>query len=431
MKVWWWTSLIGLAPAWLLAQAPPPLPAQDAQGRYQRRAETGHVTNYREDAVPPYVLPDPLVLHDGQPVTDAATWFGRRRPELLRDYEREIFGRVPATAPTVRFEVAEEAPALDGRAVRSRIVARFGQAPREVAVNFVLYTPVRAAGPVPVVLHLSFGGDPGLPGRVRPRGMADNLFNDLGPVDEMIARGYGYAIVHYKEIQPDRAGAEHEGVIGLALPAGQAAPAPDEWGGIAAWSWGLSRFLDYLGTRPGIDATRVAVVGHSRLGKTALWAGASDPRFALIYSSQSGEMGAALSRRDYGETVDDIAPGLAHEFARNFQKYVGRWNDLPHEAHLLIALSAPRPVLITAADGDPWSDPRGQFLAVVAAGPVWRLLGKSDLGTTVMPPLDMPVATGSLAFLENHGEHVISALDWKTFLEFADRHLVAEERSNK
>lgn len=410
----------------LLAQVAAPLPSKDAEGRYQTRAVTGHITNYREDAVPPYRLPDPLVLDDGRPVRDADAWFRQRRPELMAGYEREIFGRVPAGAPAVRFEVAEPAaPAFDGHAKRRRIVAHFGSAAREVAVSFVIYTPAAAPGPVPLVLHLSFGGDPGLSGRTKPRGMPNELHNDIGPVAELLARGYGYAIVHYTEIQPDRADSEGEGVIGLALANGQAKPAADEWGGITAWSWGLSRFLDYLETDPSIDARRVALVGHSRLGKTALWAGARDPRFALIYASQSGEMGASLSRRDFGETVDDIAPGLAHEFARNFQKYVGHWDAMPHESHLLIALCAPRPVMITAANGDMWSDPRGQFLAVVAAGPVWRLLGKSDLGTTEMPPLDTPVATGSLAFLENRGPHVISPLDWKTFLDFADRHLPA------
>ena len=171
------------------------------------------------------------------------------------------------------------------------------------------------------------------------------------------------------------------------------------------------------------DAKRVALVGHSRLGKTVLWAGATDSRFALIYSSQSGEMGAALSRRDFGESVDDMAANFGYQFAGNLQKFPGRWNEMPHEGHLLVSLSAPRPVFVSAADGDLWSDPRGQFLSLVAAGPVWRLLGKPDLGTAEMPPLDTPVATGTLAYLENKGPHIISKLDWQTFLDFADRHL--------
>ena len=157
-----------------------------------------------------------------------------------------------------------------------------------------------------------------------------------------------------------------------------------------------------------------------------LWAGAQDTRFALIYSSQSGEMGSALARRDFGETVDDMAANFPYQFAGNFQKYAGHWSDMPVDAHLLIALSAPRPVLITTGSGDIWSDPRGSFLSVVAAGPVYRLLGKPDLGTTEMPPLDTPVTNGTLGYLENKGPHIISDLDWKTFLDFADRYLQPE-----
>ncbi|HET7536942.1 MAG TPA: acetylxylan esterase, partial [Candidatus Didemnitutus sp.] len=238
-----------------------------------------------------------------------------------------------------------------------------------------------------------------------------------------IARGYAYAILRYSEIQADSADGRAKGVIGLALAPGATAPAPDEWGTIAAWSWGLSRFLDYLETDSAVDAKRVALVGHSRLGKTVLWAGATDPRFALIYSSQSGEMGAALSRRDYGETVDDMVERYGYQFAGNLEKYSGHWNAMPHEGHLLISLSAPRPVFVSGGSGDPWSDPRGMFLAMVAAGPVWRLLGKTDLGTTEMPALDQPVATGTLAYLEHNGPHVISPLDWNTFFDFTDRFL--------
>lgn len=407
-----------------LAQAPAnPAPLRDADGRRLSRSVAGHITNYYEDKVPAYTLPDTLVLTDGAAVRDADTWWKRRRPELLKAYETEIFGRVPANAPKVRFEVVESAlPVLEGKAIRRHIRAHFGDQAGGPAASFTLYLPAVVTGPVPVVLHLTFGGDPGLPRAPKPNGMPDAIYNDIGPVADLIARGYGYATVRYTDLQPDRRDAAHEGIRGLTLAPGEK-PAPDAWGAIAIWSWSLSRFLDYLETDAAVDAKRVALVGHSRLGKTVLWAGAADPRFALIYSSQSGEMGAALSRRDFGESVDDIASGLPQQFAGNFQKYIGRWNEMPHEAHLLIALSAPRPVMITAADGDLWSDPRGQFLAVVAAGPVWRLLGKGDLGTTEMPALDVPVATGSLAYLENKGPHLISPLDWRTFLDFADRHL--------
>ena len=421
--------LAGVAAAQVVAPAvPAPSPAlKDADGRTLRRAPTGHITNYYEDKVAPYTLPDPLVLADGRPVRDADTWFKQRRPELIKLYETEIYGRVPANAPKVRFEVVEkDVSALDGAARRQRITGHFGDKPDGPAVNVMLYLPTKATGPVPLVLHITFGGDPLLappPAPVAPGATSPRRFNDIGPIAEVLARNYGYAVVRYSEIQADNKEGYTGGVIGLALAPGRAKPAPDEWGTIAAWTWGLSRIMDYFETDPAIDAKRVALVGHSRLGKTVLWSGATDPRYALIYSSQSGEMGAALSRRDFGETVDDMAASYGYQFAGNLQKYPGHWNEMPHEGHLLIALCAPHPVFISGGSGDEWSDPHGMFLATVAAGPVWRLLGKTDLGATEMPALDVPVASGTLAFLNHNGPHVISPLDWQTFLDFADRHL--------
>jgi hypothetical protein len=395
---------------------------RDAMGNALRRAPTGHLTNYDEAKVGNYTLPDPLVLRNGQPVRDAETWFNLRRPELIKLYEREIFGRVPAGAPKVRFEVvATDLAAMDGTAVRKHVVAHFGDKPDGPAVNIILYLPAKATKPVPLVLSISFVG--GLPLPPPPAGTPPRAAPKPEPVAELLARGYGYAVLRYTEIQPDNAAGLSAGVIGLARAQGQTERLPDEWGAIAAWSWALSRVQDFLETEKAVDAKRVALVGHSRLGKTVLWAGAQDTRFALIYSSQSGEMGSALARRDFGETVDDMAANFPYQFAGNFQKYAGHWNDMPVDAHLLIALSAPRPVLITTGSGDIWSDPRGAFLSVVAAGPVYRLLGKSDLGTTEMPALDTPVVSGTLGYLENKGPHVISDLDWKTFLNFADRFL--------
>lgn len=393
--------------------APSPTPLKDASGRTLRRAPTGHVTNYDEPKIPAYELPDPLVLRNGKPVTDADTWLKLRRPEILKLYETEIYGRVPARAPKVRFQVVEKgASALDGAALRKDIVGQFGDRPDAPQMNIALYLPAKAVGRVPVVLHLSLA--PGATG-TGPR--RDAYIADI------LARGYAYALVTYTEIQLDNAAGRSTGVMGLTLAPGQTAAAPDEWGTIAAWAWGLSRVQDYLETDTAVDAKRVAIVGHSRLGKAVLWAAAQDRRFALVFSSQGGEMGSALARRDFGETVDDMAANFGYQFAGNFQKYAGHWNDMPVDAHFLIALCAPRPLLITGASGDLWSDPRGEFLGAVAAGAVYRLLGATDLGTTTMPALDTPVMTGTLAYMEHDGPHAITPLDWKTFLDFADKHL--------
>jgi peptidyl-dipeptidase Dcp len=396
-----------------------PLPRQDANGNPLRRAPTGHVSNYDEAKVGTYTLPDPLVLRKGRPVRDAQAWFAVRRPELLQLYETEIYGRVPDRAPKAVFTVAATDPhALDGAAVRKIVIGRFGEQPDAVKLTVTLYLPAQAARPVPVLLQMLFLGDPPLtPDGTQPR------FDEIGPIHDILARGYAYANFRYTEFQPDNATASQAGVQALALTPGQAKPAADEWGTITVWAWGASRVLDYLATDPAVDARRVALIGHSRLGKTALWAGARDPRFALVFSSCSGEMGAALARRDYGETVDDMAAGFPWQFAGNFQKYPGHWNEMPVDAHLLIALNAPHPVFITGGTQDQWADPRGEFLAEVAAGPVYRLLGKKDLGTSEPPPLDTPLVAGDLGFYYHTGGHAITPADWKTFLDFADRYL--------
>lgn len=406
-----------------------PRPKSDKNGNPIRYAVTGHVSNYDEAKVGAYTLPDPLVLASGEPVRDAETWRTRRRPEILALYEKEIYGHVPATAPKVTFETkVTEEKALDGLAVRKHLVGRIGPRADAPTINVTLLLPAKAQGPVPVLLHLVFfNGLP--PGPVAHAGVEAATpgntprFAETGPVADILARGFGYATMRYTEIEGDRAETNLTGVRKLALVGEAKVPAADEWGTVAAWAWGASRVLDQLSTDPAIDATRVALVGHSRLGKTVLWAGARDPRFALIFSSCSGEMGASLARRDYGESVDDMALNFPWQFAGNFQKYIGRWSAMPVDSHMLIALAAPRPVLITGGTQDQWADPHGEFLAEVAAGPVYRLLGKQDLGTTELPALDTPLIAGDLGFLYHTGGHTITAADWQAFLTFAGRHL--------
>jgi hypothetical protein len=406
-------------------------PKQDANGNPIRYAKTGHASNYDEAKVGNYTLPDPLVLQNGQPVRDAQAWTTQRRPEIVKLYESEIFGRVPATAPKAKFEVLETGTrVMDGAALRKHIVMRFGESEDAPKVNVILYTPANITRPVPVLLQLVFfGGLPsanppapppakdGAPPAKTPR------FTETGPIADILARGYGYATIRYTEIEGDRAENNVTGVRKLALAPGQEKPAPGEWGTVAAWGWGASRALDYFETDRAVDARRVALIGHSRLGKTVLWAGARDPRFAVIFSSCSGEMGAALARRDFGETVDDMAQNFPWQFAGNFQKYSGHWAEMPVDAHLVIALNAPRPVFVTGGTTDQWADPHGEFLAEVAAGPVYRLLGKKDLGTDKLPALDTPLISGDLGFHYHTGGHTITPSDWAAFLEFAGRYL--------
>jgi predicted neuraminidase len=407
-----------LDPARFSAQTPPPPRpntnlGSDPNGNPLRLAlETRHVSNYDEAKVRPYTLPDPLVLANGRRVTDAQTWMKQRRPEILRLYETQIYGRIPAHAPKVRWAVTEEAQtsAVAGAAIKKLIVGTVGEAADAPRINLTLNTPSTAKGPVPVILLVNFGGG----GKTPPQ--------DPPVAADIIARGWGYATVIYQDIQPDRINTFDQGVIGKSLAPGQTQPAPDEWGAIGAWAWGVSRILDYLQTDRTVNAKQVALFGHSRLGKTALWASALDERVAAVYASCSGEMGAALARRDWGETVDDMTQNFPYWFAGNFQKYAGRWNEMPVDAHMLIALSAPRPVFVTGGTGDQWADPVGMFKAQVAAGDVYRLLGRKPLGVTELPPLDTPVIDGDLGWHYHTGGHSATPADWTAFLNFLGKY---------
>jgi hypothetical protein len=406
------------APAAAQQPANPTNLGSDPNGNPLRRAlKTGHVSNYDETKVPPYTLPDPLLASDGKPVRDAKTWTTRRRAEILQAYESQIYGRIPAKTPRVAWQVVEtDGKAREGAAIRKKIVGALGSSADSPRITVTLTTPADAKKAAPVILLVNFGGGPPpAPGAVT-RGPGFNAHAEPALAAEILSKGWGYATVGYGDIQPDRANSFNEGVIGLSDPA--SATAPDGWGTISAWSWGISRIIDYFETDKAVDAKRIAVFGHSRLGKTVLWASAKDERIAAVFSSCSGEMGAALARRDWGETVDDMAQNFPWQFTRNFQTWPGRWNEMPVDAHMLIALSAPRPVFITGGTADQWADPVGMFKAAAAAGPVYRLLGKKDLGTTELPSLDTPLTSGDIGWHYHTGGHTATPADWKAFLEF-------------
>ncbi len=415
----------------------------DPRGNPVRLAKaTGHVSNYSEEKVAAYTLPDPLVLNNGESVTTPEMWRNQRRPEILKFYETEIYGRIPDNAPKVTWEVKEtDSTAREGAAIMKRIVGRMGDKPDGPQMNLTVHLPAKSNGPVPMLLSISFGFPPGGRGgktateqkagapaaassaatqqaKARPP-----AFDALG---ELLPRGWGYAVLNYGDIQPDRADQWTSGVIGLTLKEGQTKPNPDQWGTISAWSWGISRAIDYLETEKSVNPKQIAVTGVSRLGKTVLWASAKDERIAAVFSVVSGEMGAALIRRDWGETLDDMAQNFHWQFCGNMQKWAGRWNDLPVDQHELIALSAPRPVYVNGGLTDQWSDPKGEFLSMVAAGPVYQLLGKRGLGTNELPGLDVPLTSGDLAFHYHSSGHTAVPADWKAFLEFAERHFKAQ-----
>jgi len=398
----------------------------------------GIPVNYTESEVGDYTLPDPLLLPDGQPVTDAQTWYEKMRPRILTLFQENQYGRCPARPEAMTFDVFEKGtPAFDGAAVRKQVTIYLTEDKTDHYIDLLVYLPADAEGPVPLLLNLGFFPnnvlvhDPNVKtGRVWNRrenkytpavafspwaGLDVRLFTDAG---------FGIATFNYTDVDPDALGAVAHGVRGLYLAPGQTEPAPDEWGAISAWAWGMSRAMDYFETDIAIDEKRVAITGISRLGKTVLWAGARDPRFAMVIASCSGEGGAALSRRNYGETIAHLTEPtrFPYQFCANYARYADNVDAFPVDAHMLLALTAPRPVLLQTGYTDKWSDPYGEFLAAVAAGPVFELLGAKGLGTDEFPSPGQPLLN-TLGFYMHAGGHGAVPEDWDIYLQFMQKHL--------
>ena len=400
--------------------------------------------NYDEAKVGTYVLPDPLMLASGEKVTDAETWKTKRRPEIVRLFETHMHGRSPGRPADMKFEVTSvDAKALGGKATRKEVTVRFGAEAEAAVMHLLLYVPNGARGPVPAFVGVNFEGnhtvtgDPGITiheqwvwngkekrsERVKPAENTRQRRSGSWGVEQVLARGYALASIPRADIEPDYAEGWRHGVRGYFLKkAGKTEFAADDWGAVAAWAWGLSRALDYLETDPAVDAKRVVAMGHSRMGKAALWAGASDERFAAVISNNSGESGAAISRRWFGETVERINTSFPHWFCANYKRFNKDVPGLPVDAHMLVALSAPRPVYVASAVEDTWADPKGEFLAVKHAEPVYRLFGKPGLGVDDWPGVDRPVGQ-VMGYHVRTGKHDVLEYDWEQYLNFADRNL--------
>ena len=374
-------------------------------------------------------LPDPLLMKKGSKVTTAKMWWDERRPEIAEDFDREVYGRVPKDPPKVRWEVARTTKEMndDVPVITRKLTGHVDNSAYplvNVDIDLTLTTPANASGPVPVIMEFSLS--PEVLAALAKR-YPEISASHSGPTwqQQVLARGWGYAIYIPTSVQMDNGDGLTQGVIGLANK-GQPRPL-DDWGALRAWAWGASRALDYFETDKSVDAKQIGVEGHSRYGKAALVAMAYDPRFAIAYISSSGEGGAKLLRRNFGEQIGNVAgTGEYHWMAGNFLKFAGPLteNDLPVDAHELIALCAPRPVFIGAGatNGDGWVDAKGMFLAAAGAGPVYKLLGKRDLGTGEFPPIETALIDGEIAFRQHGGGHT-PAPNWPTFLMFAERYL--------
>ena len=398
--------------------------------------------NYDEAKVPAYTLPDPLLFNDGSPVKTAADWTRNRRAEVFALFEEHVYGRAPKHRGGLRYRVLPvDANALGGKATRKQIQIELTTAKWGPRVDLLIYLPNHVTGPVPAFIGYNFYGnhtihaDPGikLPDswcrQSSNYGVVKNRATEKGrgirshrwAVETILARGYALATMYYGDVEPDHKDGWISSLRAYHLAPGRTQPAPDAWGAIGAWSYGLSRAMDYLERDGDVDHRRVALMGHSRLGKTSLWGGASDQRFAIVISNDSGCGGAALSRRAFGETVKRINTSFPHWFNDNFNRYNDNEDACPVDQHMLIALIAPRPVYVASAVDDKWADPKGEFLSAKHAEPVYALFDKPGLGVDQQPRADHPVGD-IIGYHVRTGKHDVTDYDWAQYLNFADRH---------
>lgn len=399
------------------------------------RAQPGSV-NYDESKVPVYTLPALLETADGLQVTNTVQWEQQRRPEILELFARQVYGRTPKDPIAVRYEVLTENPhALGGKATSKQIKFVFHNGKKEIEAILLLFLPNNVQGKIPLFVAYNFKGnhsttldttilytknfalvkEPNHPDW--ERGCQASRW----AYDDVIARGYGIATMCYHDIFPDKPDLKDHSVVSLFPGYGKGEDAADEWQAIGAWAWGSSRILDYLTTEPSIDMDRIAIMGHSRQGKAALWAGAQDMRFKIVISNDSGAGGAALSRRKYGETIAIVSNIKPAWFCPALDRYHGREEDMPVDQHQLLALMAPRPVYVASAEEDRWADPKGEYLAAYHASPAYALYNLKGLPSATPPPIHQPVMN-DVGYHIRAGKHDVTRYDWLAFLDFADKH---------
>lgn len=396
-------------------------------------------TNYDETKVIPYTLPEVLKTQSGKNIKSVSQWEKIRRPEVLKVFESEVYGKTPITKLPATFTViSEDRNALGGKAIRKEIKICFSDDEAHCA-SLLLFLPSNISKPVPIFLGLNFEGnhavhaDPGITLNTRwmrrtdIRGVKNHLATEESrgsltrrwEVEEIVANGYGLATVYQGDFEldkPDRSG--NNGIRSLFTQKDQ----PEQWGSIGVWAWGLSRAMDYLETDKEVNAKQVAVMGHSRLGKAALWAAAQDKRFSLVISNNSGEGGASISRRNFGETIADLNRAVNYWFTPAYKKYNDDPSQLPVDSHLLIALIAPRPIYVASASEDLWADPLGEYLGLHHALPAYGLYGKKGMTTNTPPPVGEAVMNGQMGYHNRQGAHDVTLFDWKNYIEFANRH---------
>ena len=379
--------------------------------------------NYDEARIPHYDLPDPLVTAEGKPVTTAEQWRNIRRPQILSLFANFIYGSVPVPPDPISqtyHVIKEDKSFMGGKVTKLEVSIRFKNRKGTAQTHIIIFIPNHASKPVPAFMMMSFDN---------PRGGSFNLSSSRKghlrngvPLGHLADQGYAYVSVYHGDLVGHNEVSFGGGIHKLFFRDGQSFPKAHEWGVLTANGWTGMRTLDYLETNDRIDASRVAVMGHSKMGKATLWAAAQDQRFAMAISAQSGCGGAALWRRKYGETMAKLNR-FPHWLCINARKFNDHEDDLPVDQHMLLSLIAPRPVYVASGTADTWADPHGEFQSANHAGPVYTLLGKKPLSTTKLPPPNQPLLDGDIGYHIRTGGHSIEPYDWQQFISFADRHL--------
>lgn len=391
--------------------------------------------NYDETKVPKFILPDVLTTFSGETIADTQQWKEKRRPEIVQFFEKQVYGKVPGKLDEFSFKLVEQSDgAFNGKARRKQVAIRLKKNGRTLDFNILMYLPKGKAN-APIFLGYNFYGnhtvtsDPDvLITKAWTRnnddfGISNNKATESSrgvrtnrwAIEKMLDNGFGLATIYYGEVDPDKNDFS-DGLHALFYKEGQQQPKTNEWGSISAWAFGLSRAMDYL--ENDIDVSKVIVFGHSRLGKASLWAGVTDVRFSGVISNDSGCGGAALSKRQFGETVGRINTAFPHWFADSFEKYNENEETLPVDQHQLLALIAPRPLYVASAKEDEWADPRGEFLSAHHASSVYKLYGKDGIATPKMPAVDRPIQN-TVAYHMRSGGHDVTDYDWEQYIAWA------------
>uniref|UniRef100_UPI0032162EB6 alpha/beta hydrolase n=1 Tax=uncultured Draconibacterium sp. TaxID=1573823 RepID=UPI0032162EB6 len=406
-------------------------------------------TNYDETKVPLFAVPDPLVTFSGDRISDSTQWEKERRPELLDFFGNRVYGQVPGKLGISSVEIIEEGKSsFYEHAYRQQVKVWIEKGKHKLAFTLLIYLPENKTN-VPVFLSANFYGnhsvtfdkDVIIPDswakNKKEYHISNNIFTeasrgtraDRWSIQRILDAGFGLATFYYGDIDPDK-NDFCDGIHSFFYTNEQIRPEPHQWGSIAAWAWGLSRALDYLETNKRVDAAKVIALGHSRLGKTALWAGATDQRFSAVISNNSGCSGAALSKRCYGERIHSINHKFPHWFCFDYKKYNENEARLPVDQHELIALIAPRPVYIASAEKDRWADPRGEFLSAYYATSVYKLFGKTGITSRDMPPIEQPIQN-TVAYHIRKGVHYVTDYDWEQYIKWASRMWQLADSSEK